>query len=135
MLAEVMRKHASGRFGRAKDKPEAQRPSKWIPCGRHTPEFSGPIFREHVKKSPETRISVIADNAVARGTSPPMTDPRYEAARCRLAGVFPSRCPACGRPIPGAIPSSLRGGHRAVPARVPEPGAKPVPVPDRTDLN
>jgi hypothetical protein len=49
------------------------------------------------------------------------------AARAR-ATVPPSRCPAHGRPVPGAVPLFVRGGHRAVSTRGSGPGVKPVPA-------
>ena len=55
------------------------------------------------------------------------------AARAR-ATVPPSRCPAHGRPVPGAVPLFVRGGHRAVSTRGSGPGVKPVPAWGGADL-
>ena len=55
------------------------------------------------------------------------------AARAR-ATVPPSRCPAHGGPVPGAVPLFVRGGHRAVSTRGSGPGVKPVPAWGGADL-
>ena len=75
------------------------------------------------KKVPENRISLVADNAAARGASPPMTDPSDCAARC----------PQSGMPLPGrscSLSSSFLSPGRRQPqvvscsaaARCPEGG-------------
>ena len=74
-----------------------------------------------------------------RCTSPPAGPGRppgrtvARAARAR-ATVPPSRCPAHGRPVPGAVPLFVRGGHRAVSTRGSGPGVKPVPAWGGADL-
>ena len=51
--------------------------------------------------------------------------------RCRVprghALRAPSRCPAQGRPVPGAVPLFERGGHRAVSTRGSGRGSSPSP--------
>jgi hypothetical protein len=50
------------------------------------------------------------------------------------ATVPPSRCPAHGRPVPGAVPLFVQDGHRAVSTRDSRPGVKPVPAWGGADL-
>ena len=90
-----------------------------------------------------TALMTDPSSSITRCPQPGMPSPGCRAAgagatvaraRAARATVPPSRYPARDRPVPGSVRFSGRGGHRHVPVRGSEPGARPGPVPDRSDL-